>query len=64
MPKFQLVHKNFFDTFVSSRIFEQTIVKISGPSEVRHALHVSNDYTWSGEDPSEIFNLEKKVGEG
>lgn len=39
-------------------------VKISGPSEVRHALHVSADFTWVGEDPAEIFILEKKVGEG
>jgi len=41
-----------------------TANEISGPTQVRHDVHVSRDFTWTGGDASEIFTLEKKVGEG
>lgn len=27
-------------------------------------VHVNTDFNWTGQDPLEIFRLEKKVGEG
>jgi len=37
---------------------------ISEPTQVKQLVHVSSEMEWSGEDPANIFELERKVGEG
>eukprot|EP00029_Vermamoeba_vermiformis_P010802 TRINITY_DN5774_c0_g1_i1.p1 TRINITY_DN5774_c0_g1~~TRINITY_DN5774_c0_g1_i1.p1 ORF type:complete len:637 (-),score=126.02 TRINITY_DN5774_c0_g1_i1:34-1944(-) len=36
----------------------------SRPYNAVHKVHVNTDFNWTGQDPLEIFRLEKKVGEG
>jgi hypothetical protein len=44
---------------------EKDKVLISGPSEVKHQLHVDQDLKWEGNtDLASMFEFEKKVGEG
>lgn len=38
--------------------------EISEPFNVQHKLHVDIDYTWSGADLSDAFDIEEELGEG
>eukprot|EP01118_Nematostelium_gracile_P000298 TRINITY_DN10293_c0_g1_i1.p1 TRINITY_DN10293_c0_g1~~TRINITY_DN10293_c0_g1_i1.p1 ORF type:complete len:620 (-),score=175.77 TRINITY_DN10293_c0_g1_i1:4-1863(-) len=40
-------------------------VEVGTPFGVTHKVHVNKDFQWSGTaDPTEVFNLEDKIGEG
>ena len=36
----------------------------SGRFNVQHKLHVDIDYTWSGAELSDAFDIEEELGEG
>lgn len=44
---------------------EVTVGKdISAPFNFQHRVHVDFDYKWTGQDPDDVFELTKKLGEG
>ncbi len=41
-----------------------TDVEIGTPRDVKHNLHVNNNFDWVVDNPENSFKLEEKLGEG